>query len=201
MKKTSRNVLLGVAAMMATCFCITSSSYKVSADATVKAPQGVVVRSASYTTKNVIKVPEKKVAVTPKKTSKTLDRGLSIKSNNANNVVDYATGFVGFPYVWGATGPRAFDCSGFTSYVYRRFGVSLSRVSGDQFHDGVAVSKSALSPGDLVFFNTYGRISHVGIYIGGGRFVHAASSKVGVTISNLNEGYYASRYAGARRVK
>lgn len=96
-------------------------------------------------------------------------------------------------------GPNAFDCSGFTSYVYRHFGVSLPRTASSQFSVGSAVSRNNLAPGDLVFFNTVGYLGHVGLYIGGGDFIHAASSGR-VKISSLSEGYYRTRYAGARRV-
>ena len=104
------------------------------------------------------------------------------------------------PYVWGGTTPSGFDCSGFTRYVYKQLGYTLSRTAGQQLGNGYAVS--SLQPGDLVFFdNTYATsaaASHVGIYIGNNQFVHAASG--GVKVTSLSDSYYASRYIGARRI-
>ena len=179
------------------------TSYEVKADAAIVNQPSVVVRSASLNSDKVIKVPER--TSTTKKT--TLSRGGSGLNTvgpqapeGSNDVVAYAYKFLGKPYVWGASGPKAFDCSGFTSYVYKAFGVSLPHQSGDQYGYGKAVSKSNLAQGDLVFFNTYGSISHVGLYIGGGRFIHAANSKSGVIVSSLSEGYYSSRLVGSKRV-
>ena len=95
-----------------------------------------------------------------------------------------------------------FDCSGFTQYVYKHFGISLYRSSKDQIKNGVAVEKSDLQLGDLVIFNDEGNkaIGHVGIYIGGGDFIHASNPKDGVKITTLLSGYYKIRYVGARRV-
>ncbi|MED1420740.1 NlpC/P60 family protein [Bacillus smithii] len=115
-------------------------------------------------------------------------------------VVDYAKNFLGVRYVYGGTTPNGFDCSGYTSYVYKHFGISLPRTSGGQFSTGKSVSKSSLLPGDLVFFkNTYqSGISHVGIYVGDNKFINAASS--GVEIDSLSNSYWSSKYAGAKRV-
>lgn len=189
----------------------------VKADAAVQGSNAIVVRSTDFNSGKVLKVPQKpKVVVTKAGSSKTLSRGSSTSSksssssqsydsipapSNADGVVAYAFKFMGRPYVWGASGPSAFDCSGFTAYVYSAFGVSLGHFTGSQFGSGCAVSRNALAPGDLVFFNTYSSVSHVGIYIGGGQFIHASSGSGRVTVSNLSESYYASRYAGARRVK
>lgn len=108
--------------------------------------------------------------------------------------------YLGTPYVWGGTTPSGFDCSGFTRYVYKQLGYTLSRTAGQQLGNGYAVS--SLQPGDLVFFdNTYATsaaASHVGIYIGNNQFVHAASG--GVKVTSLSDSYYASRYIGARRI-
>ena len=108
----------------------------------------------------------------------------------------------GCPYVWGSTGPNSFDCSGFTTYVFRNFGVSLNRSSKDQIKNGTAVSKTNLQPGDIVIFKNQGKtaIGHVGIYIGSGNFIHAANKKEGVVITALSSSYYSQRYVGARRV-
>lgn len=122
-----------------------------------------------------------------------------VNSSSADKLISIAKSKIGAPYVYGASGPYSFDCSGFTSYVYRQMGISLPRVASSQAYAGRTVSKANLQKGDLVFFNTYGGISHVGIYIGGGSFVHASSYGSGVKVSSLYESYYASRYVTAAR--
>ena len=86
-------------------------------------------------------------------------------------------------------------------YVYRHFGFNITRTATSQYYnDGEHVSRSELMPGDLVFFGSGGEITHVGIYIGGGRFIHAANPRKGVIISSLSESYYTARYFGANRI-
>jgi cell wall-associated NlpC family hydrolase len=112
-------------------------------------------------------------------------------------VVRFARRFLGVRYVYGGTSPSmGFDCSGFTRFVYSHFGIALPHYSGAQFSMGRRVSRAGLRPGDLVFFDGLG---HVGMYIGGGRFIHAPHSGTSVSVDSLN-GWYASRYDGARRV-
>ena len=112
--------------------------------------------------------------------------------------------YIGCAYVFGGTSPSGFDCSGFAQYICGLYGISINRTADKQLYNGYSVSYSDLRPGDLVFFantyNTSAAASHVGIYIGGGQFVHAANSSSGVKISSLSEEYYSSRYVGARRV-
>lgn len=121
-----------------------------------------------------------------------------VSRSDDSDVVNHALSLQGVRYVFGGSSRSGFDCSGFTQYVYRGSGISLPRTASEQFRVGSSVSRSQLRSGDLVFFSTYAPgASHVGIYIGGGRFVDASNSGVG--ISNLNSGYYASRYLGARR--
>ena len=100
------------------------------------------------------------------------------------------------PYRWGGSSPSGFDCSGLVYFVYGRLGVSLPRVTYSQWNAGRHVLRSELAPGDLVFF--YGQ-SHVGIYIGGGRFIHAPHTGTSVRIDSLS-GWYSSEYDGAVRV-
>ena len=119
-----------------------------------------------------------------------------------NQVVEYAKKYLGYKYVAGGSSPKGFDCSGFTTYVFKHFGISLNRASKGQIKNGVAVEKSKLQAGDLVIFNNESNsaIGHVGIYIGSGKFIHAANKKEGVTITELSMSYYSKRYVGARRV-
>jgi peptidoglycan DL-endopeptidase CwlO len=116
--------------------------------------------------------------------------------NVHGGVVGIAMHYLGVPYVWGGSTPRGFDCSGFVSYVFAQIGVSVPHSSYAQFGMGTAISISALEPGDLVFFTG---ASHVGIYIGGGQFIHAPHTGDVVKISSLS-GYYSSNFAGARRI-
>lgn len=110
-----------------------------------------------------------------------------------SEVVSIAKRYLGAPYRWAADGPNSFDCSGFTMFVYRQVGVSLPHSSRAQIHYGERVSRGNLEPGDLVFFGS--PIHHVGIYVGGGRYIHAPSSGDVVKISSLSR----SDYAGACR--
>jgi peptidoglycan DL-endopeptidase CwlO len=112
-------------------------------------------------------------------------------------VVGIALQYLGTPYVWGASGPGAFDCSGFTSYVFAQVGVSLPHNAAAQYGYGVPVSRDDLQPGDLVFFDGLG---HVGIYIGGGQFVHAPHTGDVVKISSVYDSWYAATWVGARRL-
>jgi cell wall-associated NlpC family hydrolase len=110
--------------------------------------------------------------------------------------------FLGTPYVWGGSSPRGFDCSGFVWYVGRQLNKQLSRGMFGQYNSGSHPSRDDLKPGDLVFFqNTFAPgLSHNGIYIGNGKFVNAADESAGVTISNLNTGYWSAHWFGATRL-
>ena len=127
-----------------------------------------------------------------------VNRGLG---RRGAQIVQMAQQYMGTPYVWGGSRPGGFDCSGFIYYIYGQFGISLPRMSDGQFEMGRAISGDNLLPGDLVFFTTYEPgASHVGIYLGGGRFIHASSAAGEVTITPLGKSYYQERYLGARRV-
>ena len=113
----------------------------------------------------------------------------------AGDVCSYAKQFLGCNYVYGGTSPSGFDCSGFTQYVYRNFGVDLNRTAEAQASNGTYVPKSELQAGDLLIFT-----HHAGIYLGDGTFIHAANSGTGVVITDLDESYYVRNYITARRV-
>lgn len=137
-------------------------------------------------------------------TYNTLDSNISnssTKDTQTKKAIEIAKSYIGGKYVWGATGPDSFDCSGFTQYIYKKaYGKNIPRVSYAQAEYGQKVEKNDLQPGDLIFFDTMnkGRVSHVGIYIGNNKFIHAASSKSGIIESELS-GYYDKKYLGARR--
>jgi cell wall-associated NlpC family hydrolase len=118
-----------------------------------------------------------------------------------SQIVRDALQHLGKPYRFAAAGPDAFDCSGLTLAIYRRFGVKLPHKAAIQATMGTAVSRSDLRPGDLVFFANKpdGSVGHTGIYIGNNQFIHAPRTGDVVKISRLDEGYYARHYSGARR--
>jgi cell wall-associated NlpC family hydrolase len=122
--------------------------------------------------------------------------GGSPPPSSHSSVVSIALQYLGVPYVWGGASPSGFDCSGLTMYAYAKVGVYLPHNAAMQYGMGTPVSRSQLAPGDLVFFNG---LSHVGMYIGGGRFVHAPHTGDVVKISSLSEYWYSATYVGARR--
>ncbi|MBU5674284.1 C40 family peptidase [Paenibacillus brevis] len=127
----------------------------------------------------------------------TLGAGSAFADSKLDSVIDEG---LGTKYVSGGTSTNGFDCSGFTMYVFSKIGIKLPHQSASQYKMGTAVEKDELIVGDLVFFNTSGKgVSHVGVYVGDGKFAHASSSK-GVIISKLSESYYVKRYVGAKRI-
>lgn len=133
-----------------------------------------------------------------------------IIAEKANRLTDFASTFLGRKYVWGATGPKHFDCSGFTSYVFRQEGIELPRTSRMQWNEGNKVERSDLQAGDLMFFSSprsgKGKVGHVGIVVdvdpttNAVTFIHASTSK-GITYQKFpDNGYYSRNYIGAKRV-
>lgn len=130
-----------------------------------------------------------------------------LKTDNIiNDLLDEAHKHIGTKYVWGANGPNAFDCSGYTSYVYKQLGYQISRTSKQQYKEGTTVDRDQLKKGDLVFFTRRGsgnNVGHVGIVVetdnetGDFSFIHA--SVKGVKVSECT-GYYERRYVGAKRI-
>lgn len=126
-----------------------------------------------------------------------VSRGQSL----GRQIVEYAQKFLGVKYVWGGSSSSGFDCSGFAKAVYSNFGIDINRVAADQAKQGSYVSTSNLQVGDLLFFDTDGGknyINHVGIYMGGGKFIHASSGAKKVVIDSLWGGFYENSYMTAR---
>lgn len=123
----------------------------------------------------------------------------TVVASGNSSVVDTAMSYIGNKYVYGGSTPSGFDCSGFTSYIYKQYGVNLNRTAAGQYSNGTEVSREDLQAGDLVMFGKSG-INHVGIYIGDGQIVHAANPSRGVTTDTIDSGYYNNNYVGARRV-
>lgn len=120
---------------------------------------------------------------------------------SAKTLIAEAHKVIGTPYRAGGTTPKGFDCSGFVSYAYKKVGVSLPRSSEAMYKKGKPVSPKQLAPGDLLFFKTskHKGISHVAIYIGNGRMIHATSSK-GVKVDSIYQSYWKQRFVGAKRL-
>ena len=128
----------------------------------------------------------------------------SSSSNSSNSIgdklVSLAKSKLGCKYVWGATGPNTFDCSGLTSWCHKQLGISIPRTSLAQSKSGKAVNKSDLQPGDLLFWKTTSaEVGHVGMYVGNGQFIHAPNKSKPVKYDSLDNSYYKSRYVRARR--
>lgn len=141
---------------------------------------------------------------TKKDESKSSTSNTKSTSTKGEEIVAYAKTFLGKPYVYGGSSPSGFDCSGFTSYVYKHFGYTLSRSAAGQASNGTKVEKSELQPGDLVIFknNSLTKIGHVGIYIGDNKMIHASEPKTGVIITDIDsKAYkYPQRYVMGRRI-
>ena len=127
------------------------------------------------------------------------------RTQGSQELMLHSMGLIGTPYRWGGSSTATgFDCSGFMQHIFRRsMGLNLPRTSAEQAKMGVGVSRSELQPGDMVFFRTMGRgrISHVGLYIGNNRFIHAPRTGKRIEVTSLSNKYWNAKYAFARRVK
>jgi len=127
-----------------------------------------------------------------------------ISKLDKQKLLEDAKYFKGGKYVWGGTTPEGFDCSGYVQYLYKKHNINLPRTAWQQSKQGQVVERNDLQKGDLLFFLTDKKrgipITHVGIYIGNGNFIHAASKKKGIIISPLTHGSYAKTFVSARRV-
>lgn len=145
-------------------------------------------------------VPE---APMPRNSSVADEASRSLTQPNAelDGIEQTAERFLGIPYRFGGEGENGIDCSSFVQQVYKQYHVDLPRTAREQIAVGTDVATGELRKGDLVFFHTYASFpSHVGIYLGDGKMIHASSGKGEVTISDMNSDYYRSRYLGAKRI-
>ncbi|CEZ21669.1 Outer membrane protein precursor GNA2001 [Neisseria meningitidis] len=134
-----------------------------------------------------------------------INRAPARRAGNADELIGNAMGLLGIAYRYGGTSiSTGFDCSGFMQHIFKRaMGINLPRTSAEQARMGTPVARSELQPGDMVFFRTLGgsRISHVGLYIGNNRFIHAPRTGKNIEITSLSHKYWSGKYAFARRVK
>lgn len=142
------------------------------------------------------------VEIETQKEPKVAEKVETNHTANGDAVVEYAKTFLHAKYVSGGNGPTAFDCSGFTKYVYQKFGYSLSRTAAGQASNGTKVNKETMQKGDLLLFYDEARskIGHVGIYIGNQQFIHAANASRGVVTDSIHNSYYAPRLVDIRRI-
>ncbi|MCO4844495.1 MAG: C40 family peptidase [Sulfurovum sp.] len=136
--------------------------------------------------------------------AKKVGKTYQISEIDKQKLLEDAKYFNGGKYVWGGTTPEGFDCSGYVQYLYKKHNINLPRTAWEQSKKGQIVERNKLQKGDLLFFLTDKKrgipITHVGIYIGNGKFIHAASKKKGIIISPLTHGSYAETFVSARRV-
>lgn len=173
-------------------------TYKVLTGKKIPVVKRISAKAAPAAKASVLKGSDKKGIKKGKKEKSAAESGkISLK---AKDVTEEAKKYIGVPYRFGGTDTRGFDCSGFIQYVFRREGMQLPRAADEQYRLGKKISKSALRPGDLVFFSTYEKgVSHSGIYMGNGSFISATSSS-GIAVADMTGGYWAERYIGAKRI-
>ena len=168
------------------------------ADKNPKKPEKADKRKAVETKKAVAQKSEKShdKAAAKNKNDKKVAAANGISSARST-LLNHGKKFIGTPYVWGGTSPKGFDCSGLVHYLYQKQGVSIPRNSREQFSRLPVASNP--QPGDLVFFRRNGTINHVGLYLGGGKMLHAPQTGAKVRIEDMGRPNWKRRYAGARR--
>lgn len=121
--------------------------------------------------------------------------------HQGSSLVKVTENQIGIPYRFGGSSPKqGFDCSGLVFYVHKQLGISVPRTSSEQYHASSPVKSGNLRPGDLLFYRTYGQsVSHVGVYVGGRRFLHAPNSSGRVRYANLDDAFWSNRFVGAGR--
>lgn len=127
----------------------------------------------------------------------------AVNSDLGSQLVAYAKQFLGCSYIYGSSGPNSFDCSGFTSYVFKHFGYTLNRSAADQYSNGTVIDQSQMQPGDLILWRAYGSsktATHVGIYIGNNQYIHASSTKKCVTVNDMDYAANSRYVVGIRRI-
>ena len=136
--------------------------------------------------------------------AKKVGKAYHLTEDDKKKLLDYAKYFKGGKYIWGGTTPKGFDCSGYVQYLYKKNHINLPRTAWGQSKKGIPVDLAHLEKGDLLFFLTDKKrgipVTHVGIYLGNGEFIHAASKKKGIIISPITHGHYANTFVSARRV-
>ncbi|GHV09249.1 hypothetical protein FACS1894217_13100 [Clostridia bacterium] len=177
---------------------VKAAAEKAAADAAAKAAKAAADKAAKAAKQVTVVAPVMEAAPAPVADS-------AATSGTRAELVAFALQYKGARYVYGSMNPAVgFDCSGFTSYVFKHFGYSLNRSSSGQLANGVKISKSELQPGDLLLFRDTkvgsAAATHAGLYIGDGLMIHASGKKTGVKIDSINSAYYISCFVGARRI-
>lgn len=156
-----------------------------------------VYQASAHITNPKKEMPHSSPSASSAQSNKTV-KSTASHSDNAAGILSSARNLIGVPYKWGGTSPSGFDCSGFVDYVFRQSHIRLPRTVSSIWNYGIPISHP--QPGDLVFFETYKKgPSHVGIYYGKGKFIHADADR-GITISSMSLNYWQSRYLGAKRI-
>lgn len=180
---------------------LTNGKYSVVVGAIMESGDTVFSVPVDFSKSSRQAVVENQMQIDKEMSAPVIDYSKEIVSDKARQLMDEAAKYLGTPYRYGGTTPDGFDCSGFMQYVFKNCGISLNRVSRDQYaKNGTSVSKSELIPGDLVFFGTGGNVSHVGMYVGGGQMIHSPSTGKSIEYTSINSNYYLSHYIGAKRV-
>ncbi len=166
-------------------FVFSFSTFSFGAEKQETKTQDFLKTSIQITMDNVIQTSQDIVNEQKEQIEKEKERQEALR--RGQKIVECAQQYLGNPYVYGGTSlTNGTDCSGFTQQIFKKFGISLPRTSGDQSRGGVSVSENSMKPGDLIFYSNGNRISHVAIYYGGGQIIHASNHRDGIKISKYN---------------